>query len=67
MSDARHLQEQMVISEIKWQSLRHMMTQLQHKTFDPTALTLTSVEDMQDIRSRAQLEVRIIRINHKNN
>ena len=50
---------QAVMGEVRWQSLRQLLTSLQHKSFNPLSLTgtLTNVEDMQDMKKRVTLEV----------
>ena len=50
---------QVVMSEVRWQSLRQLLTSLQQKSFDPLSLTgtLTNMEDMEETKKRVTLEV----------
>ena len=47
------------MGEVRWQSLRQLLTSLQQKSFDPLSLTgaLSNVEDMEDTKKRVTLEV----------
>ncbi|XP_076434820.1 uncharacterized protein LOC143274778 [Babylonia areolata] len=55
------LQQELVMGEVRWQSLRQLLTSLQHKSFDPLTLTgtLSRVEDMEDMKKRATLEMEV--------
>ncbi|XP_070204221.1 uncharacterized protein [Littorina saxatilis] len=60
VEQAKHQQE-VVMNEVRWQSLRQLLTSLQQKSFDPLALsgTLTNVEDMADTKKRVTLEMEV--------
>ncbi|KAL8560027.1 hypothetical protein ACOMHN_041497 [Nucella lapillus] len=60
-TNSEKLQQELVMGEVRWQSLRHLLTSLQQKSFDPMRLTgaLSSVDDMEDLKTRAVLEMEV--------